>query len=118
MASEPTDTESAVSTLNFLFNGHLVTYCINIACKLNIAGVIAEAGKALSLQELEEKIHGEVNSTYLKRFVNYVLTFLLTVFIKYSCLSYLYQNLILEQLSQKWAKIENSNFWNLRNVCE
>ena len=70
MASKSTDVESAVSTLNFLFHGHLVTYCIHIACKLNIAGVIAEAGRALSLQELEEKIHGEVNLSYLKRFVN------------------------------------------------
>ena len=70
MASDSTDIESAVSTLNFLFHGHLVTYCIHIACKLNISGVIAEAGRPLSLQELEEKIHGEVNLTYLKRLVD------------------------------------------------
>ena len=71
MATEDTvnisEMESDISTLSILFNGHLVTYCIQIACKLNLASIIGEAGEPLSLNEIAEKIPGEVNLSYLKR---------------------------------------------------
>ncbi|KAI6655549.1 (RS)-norcoclaurine 6-O-methyltransferase-like [Oopsacas minuta] len=74
-SSNPTDIEASVSSLNFLFNGHLLTYCIGIACKLNVAGIIAEADKSLSLQELAEKIPGEINFSYFKRIIRFLCAF-------------------------------------------
>ena len=72
MASENTsiltsDIESDISTLFLMGNGYLVTYNIYIACKLNLANIIGEAGQPFNLNEIAKKITGPVNMEYLKR---------------------------------------------------
>ena len=62
--------ESDISDLLFLSNGYLVSCYIHIACSLNLAGIIGETGQPLSLNAIAEKIPGEVNLGYLKRYVH------------------------------------------------
>ena len=62
------DMDISLPALDLLVNGQTVTYAINLACKLNLAGIIAaEMGKSLSVSEIVEKIPGDVNTNYLTR---------------------------------------------------